>query len=290
MDNKKYYCFCITINAQKESANPSKELAQYQSLIAKYYKTFFYVTNIHDKDIDDNGEDKRIHLHLYLEFTENNKFTCKQILTELANVVLHINKNQIQIEGTLNNYLYIQYIGSHKNNPEKYQYDHTKAQTNDLLLYEQRYNTKYEAPSNKDEEILNDLLTCTTIVDVAKKHGLSVANKYRNLYKDFQQAKHTDIKQLNDMLTCYEQFVKKLEDIIEHNKTFDNHIDVDLIINLIKTIFERSWCFLDFYIRQDRNLQNCLKEIPQPQKRKRDFLLSKRRRCPKKNIARFIVS
>lgn len=239
MDNKKYNLFCFVINASKESPNPREELEHFKALIAKNYSTAFYVTNIHDKDTENNGQPKTIHLHAYIEYPKNEKYTTKQQLTKMANV-LSINQNQISIDPTHNNYLYIQYLASHKNDVDKYHYDHTLATTNDLLLFEERYNTAYQTPEDKEREMLNDLLGSPTLIEFASKHGLEKANKFRNLYKDFQQEQRTDVKQLNGIIENYEKFVNRLEKAIDLHKTYDNHIDVDIIINLIKTIF---WCF-----------------------------------------------
>lgn len=239
MDNKKYNLFCFVINASKESPNPREELEHFQGTISKEYSTTFYVSNIHDKDTEDNGQPKTIHLHAYIEYPEKEKYTTKQQLIKMANV-LHINQNQISVDGTYNNHLYIQYLASHKNDVDKYHYDHTLAITNDLLLYEERYNTEYKTPEDKEKEMLNDLLKSPTLIEFATKHGLEKANKFRNLYKDFQQEQKLDIKQLNGIIENYEKFVNRLELAIQNHKTYDNFIDVDIIINLIKTIF---WCF-----------------------------------------------
>ena len=109
--------------------------------------------------------------------------------------------------------------------------------TNDLITYEDRYNQVYVRPEDKEREMLKDLLTSKTLIDFANKHGLEKANKFRNLYKDFKQEQHQDLKTLNEYIEHYEKFIERLKEALQNHKTYDNHIDIDIIYNLLKTIF-----------------------------------------------------
>ena len=231
MDNKKYNLFCFVINASKESPNPREELEHFQALIAKNYSTTFYVTNIHDKDTEDNGQPKTMHLHAYIEYPEKEKYTTKNQLTKMT-TALSIKATQISIEGTTNNYLYIQYLASHKNDADKYHYDHTLVMTNDLTTFEGRYNLEYVRPEDKEKAMLKDLLTSKTLIDFANKHGLEKANKFRNLYKDFKQEQRYDLKSVNEEIERYERAFKQLKEAIQNYKNYDGTIDIKYIENI----------------------------------------------------------
>lgn len=235
MDNKKYTYFAITINAQKESPNPRKELEHIQDLISDNTKSFF-ATIIHDKDILENGEPKRIHAHVFIELPI--KETCKQVL-KTVNDYLKINEEQIQIEGSYNPFLMVQYL-IHKNNKEKFQYNDFEIITNDQKSLEERLNKIYQTPEQLKAMLLSDLKSCKTLMEFADKHGLEDTNKYRNLFKDIKQEQHLDIKSLNDMLIFYEKLFDQLHQLIIEHKTKDNFIDVKLIENLLYSLDARK--------------------------------------------------
>ena len=228
MDNKKYIYFAITLNAKKESTNPREELMHYQDLILANTKSFVS-TIIHDKDLLENGQPKRIHAHVFIE--SPTKQTCKQVLLSI-NDYLKINEEQIQIEGSYNAYLQVQYQ-IHKNNADKFQYNDFEIRTNNEKLLNERLSKQYQTPEQLKQMLLSDLKSCKSLIEFADKHGLEETNKYRNLFKDIKQEQRLDLKSLNNQIELYERLFNKLRELIIQHRTNDNFIDVKLIENLL---------------------------------------------------------
>lgn len=228
MDNRKYNYFAIVVNPKKESANPTEELAHYQDLLLAKYKSFL-ATIIHDKDNLENGEIKTTHAHIFIDTPS--KMTCKQVLTSI-NEILNINLNQIQVEGTNNHYLQVQYL-IHKNDPNKFQYFEYDVRTNNPDLLDQRLNITYKSQDQLKQELFSDLKNCSTLLEFAEKHGIEDTNKYRNLFKDFKQEQRYDIKHLNEELNQRDLFMEKLKELLKNQTRYDGFIEAKYIENLI---------------------------------------------------------
>ena len=80
-------------------------------------------------------------------------------------------------------------------------------------------------------------------MEFANKQGIDTANKYRNIFKDIkveQQALsqldqlQEKYNELNGILYQYELCIDHIKDTIQRHKTFDNHIEVDYIISVLK--------------------------------------------------------
>lgn len=101
----------------------------------------------HDKDVDENGEIKTTHYHAVLMYTNARLFSTIKNTYQGAH-----------IEQTANLAASIQYL-THKNNPEKHQYDYKNIQTNDGTELEKLYNATIEKGKNQLEKQLIDDIT-----------------------------------------------------------------------------------------------------------------------------------
>lgn len=231
MDNKKYNFFCFTLNTQKESTNPTQELMHLQDILLSKYNSFL-ATIIHDKDILENKEPKRIHAHVFIK--SNAKLTCKQQLTQLVEL-LNINANQIQIQGTNNQYLQVQYL-VHKNDLDKYQYNFTDIKTNDQKLLIELFDKIYKSPQELKDQSQRDILECKTIVELMSKQGLDFANKYRTTFNQIKQEQKLDFPTLMSYIETYERLIERLKLVLTDNTRLDGFIEARLIDNLLHSI------------------------------------------------------
>ena len=88
---------------------------------------FRYYLITHDKDVDENGEPIRPHMHLVLSGVK--RWRVKQLLNDLVDCLWTLPQN-IQIEEVKNFTACVQYL-IHKNDVNKYQYDYKLIKTND---------------------------------------------------------------------------------------------------------------------------------------------------------------
>jgi len=231
MDNKKYNFFCFTLNSKKESTNPRQELVHFQDILLSKYNSFV-ATIIHDKDKLENNEIKLIHAHVFIK--TNTKSTCKQQLTQLAEL-LKCDQNQIQIQGTYNQYLQVQYL-VHKNDLDKYQYPFTDIRTNDAKLLEDLFDRIYQTPEEIKAQEQRDILECKTIVDLISKQGLDFANKYRSTFNQIKQEQRINYDTLMSYIETYEKVIERLKQVLKDNTLYDGFIEARLIENILHSI------------------------------------------------------
>ena len=231
MDNKKYTYFCFTLDPQKESTNPSEELMHLQDILLSKYNSFV-ATIIHDKDLLENKELKHTHAHVFIQ--TNAKLTCKQLLTQLTEM-LQINANRIQIQGTNNQYLQVQYL-VHKNDLGKYQYPFTDIKTNNQDLLIELFDKEYRTPEQIAQDRERDILESKTFTELIKKQGLEFANKYRNSFNQIKQEQHLDYETLLSYIETYEKLIEHLKQVLKDNTLYDGFIEARFIENLLHTI------------------------------------------------------
>ena len=202
---QKYNIFTCVFNADKKSTNPAKELALLQNtLLTDIFS--FVATIIHDKDITDNGEPKTIHMHAYIE--TNEKHTKKQFI-DILSELLQIDKQKISVDGTKSNVLMLQYL-THKNQPNKAQYEIDRIITNNKELLNERMNTKYKTKEQKNNDLLVDMKNSKTILELAEKQGIETANKYRNTFNQIKEEEKQDYKSLLKQLELYKIILGKI--------------------------------------------------------------------------------
>lgn len=157
------------------------------------------VSPLHDKDINPTGEKKKAHYHIILCYSGPTTFKCVKSITDSLNQPIPIALEQVRG--------YFRYL-THKDNPEKYQYDEKEITTindfdidnyNDLSVSQInaikielqkiiRDNDIYEYCDLLDFLLDNDLLS---YLDVAQNHTIlfntyitSLRNKKKNIAKN----------------------------------------------------------------------------------------------------------
>ena len=207
---RKYNIFTCVFNADKKSTNPTEELALLQNtLLTDIFS--FAATIIHDKDLTDNGEPKTIHAHAYIE--TNEKHTKKQFLDMLTDL-LKIDRQRISVDGTKSNVLMLQYL-THKKQPNKAQYEVDRIITNNKELLNERMNTKYKTKEQKQNDLLNDIKTCKSIIELAEKQGVETTNKVRNLFNQIKQEQKQDYQSLVKEIELYKIILGKIYKLLQ---------------------------------------------------------------------------
>lgn len=157
------------------------------------------VSPLHDKDINPTGEPKKAHYHIILCYSGPTTFKCVKTITDSLNQPIPIALEQVRG--------YFRYL-THKDNPEKYQYDEKEITTindfdidnyNDLSVSQInaikielqkiiRDNDIFEYCDLLDFLLDNDLLS---YLDVAQNHTIlfntyitSLRNKKKNIAKN----------------------------------------------------------------------------------------------------------
>ena len=224
---QKYNIFTCVFNADKKSTNPAEELELLQNtLLTDIFS--FVATIIHDKDITDNGEPKTIHMHAYIE--TNEKHTKKQFLNMLSEL-LQIDKQKISVDGTKSNVLMLQYL-THKNQPNKAQYEVDRIITNNKELLNERMNTKYKTKEQKNNDLLADITNCKTILELTEKQGIDTANKYRNTFNQIKQEQKQDYQSLIEQINLYRIILGKINKLL--NEPYITNQENELRDSIIK--------------------------------------------------------
>ena len=206
---QKYSIFTCVFNADKKSTNPAEELALLQNtLLTDIFS--FVATIIHDKDITNNGEPKTIHAHACIE--TNEKHTKKQFLNMLSEL-LKIDRQRISVEGTKSSILMLQYL-THKNQPDKAQYEVERIITNNKELLNERMNTQYKTKEQKQNDLLNDIKACKSIIELADKQGIETANKFRNIFNQIKQEQKQDYQSLIEQISIYRIILGKINKLL----------------------------------------------------------------------------
>lgn len=223
---QKYNIFTCVINADKKSTNPAEELELLQNTLTEIQS--FVATIIHDKDITDNGEPKTIHMHAYIE--TNEKHTKKQFI-DILSELLQIDKQKISVDGTKSNVLMLQYL-THKNQPNKAQYEVDRIITNNKELLNERMNTKYKTKEQKNNDLLADITNCKTILELADKQGIDTANKYRNTFNQIKQEQKQDYQSLIEQISLYRIILGKINKLL--NEPYITNQENELRDSIIK--------------------------------------------------------
>lgn len=198
--------FCIVINEKTPN-----ELEAIQEKLRDTSIFNFCASIIHDKDTLSNGNIKTKHLHIFGE--KPSKIALETTLNELCNT-LQLEKEQISIEGTNNEYLYIQYL-THKNDKNKHQYNLNDIRTNNEAELMARRSKTYKTPPT-EEEIIFHLKNDTTLADLTENIGLENARKYKGMFFDFRKD-HTEAmttQQLKARVLELEDCCKELYELI----------------------------------------------------------------------------
>lgn len=233
---QKYDIFTCVFNADKKSTNPAEELELLQNtLLTDIFS--FVATIIHDKDLTDNGEPKTIHAHAYIE--TNEKHTKKQFLDMLTDL-LKIDRQRISVDGTKSNVLMLQYL-THKNQPNKAQYEVDRIITNNKELLAERMNTKYKTKEQKQNDLLNDIKNCKSIIELANKQGIETANKFRNIFNQIKQEQKQDYQSLIKDINVYKIILEKIYKLLNEPYITNQENELrDSIIKILDNYFQNQ--------------------------------------------------
>lgn len=250
--NKKSNRWELILNLDEKNpvnANIEASKAFLQGLLTtltNFSKFKYCFSIVHDKDILESGELKRIHTHSFIELHE--KETKSNLLNEITEL-LKQPKNTISLMETNSDYLVIQYL-THKNDQTKHQYNYTDIIASDLETLNTRYNQIYVAPIDKQQEIQQDVFTFKTLSELAQKHGLDVAKKYQSVFKQIKLEQNSDIEHIVRMLkdkqftidALYLQFTN-LFTILETKLTNEQLQEIAKYKDLIFKIFNEDLPF-----------------------------------------------
>lgn len=174
-----------------------------QQAILSYSRFTFRATIIHDKDINDDGTPKQMHVHAVCEFLDNGE-TLKDMLAEVCDLV-DAKPEQISIQTSNNAFLIVQYL-KHNGKPDKYQYDDSLILTNNEEELKARLHQEYTKPVDPVAEAVKETPDLMALIEAV---GLEKANKYRGLWKDIHGG---DLLMLR---ANYNKLLKKFEDLYE---------------------------------------------------------------------------
>lgn len=121
--------------------------------------SFLYAFIVHDKDINDNGELKTVHIHLSL--ISDKRHQLKYYLYLISDL-LGVNENLISVKPSNSDAGDLQYL-VHKNNPDKYQYD-----SKDII-------------HNYSKDVFDDLMTRKIVNSIGAKELINLCRQYNKL-------------------------------------------------------------------------------------------------------------
>lgn len=138
-----------------------------------------YALSLHDKDINEDGELKKPHIHCILRF--GNPTPCSKIMKmfgeKLARPFLYEEEEFCR---------YYDYL-THKRDKDKYQYPEDQVVTDDSKYWEREYENHCRDPPNGEnvaEQIVNDMIATVPAREMVRKYGREVVINYRR-YRDF---------------------------------------------------------------------------------------------------------
>ena len=167
-------------------------------------------------------------MHAYIE--TNEKHTKKQFI-DILSELLQIDKQKISVDGTKSNVLMLQYL-THKNQPNKAQYEVDRIITNNKELLNERMNTKYKTKEQKNNDLLADITNCKTILELADKQGIETANKYRNTFNQIKQEQKQDYQSLIEQISLYRIILGKINKLL--NEPYITNQENELRDSIIK--------------------------------------------------------
>lgn len=151
-----------------------------QDALLSYSGFSFVATILHDRDTNEDGTPKQVHIHAVMEHAEDGSTLAMWLstLTEL----LDAKREQISIETSSNKILLLQYLRHDRKDKEHYKTEEIRTTDEAELL--ERLNAQYEKPKSDDDLIQEALLNSVNLTELMQTLGAKEANKYRGLYKD----------------------------------------------------------------------------------------------------------
>lgn len=156
--------------------------------LEKIKKNYKYAYIIHDKDTTEDGEIKKEHIHVFMEF--ENERSIKSIAKEL-------NVEEYDVEKIRNKIGAIRYL-IHKDNPEKHQYQQEKIVTNIKNI------NKYLKDKKSENEEMAEIIQYI----YSKKRRIMIVDVIcycidNNLYNTYRRAGNQIIKLIDEHNNIY---------------------------------------------------------------------------------------
>lgn len=134
-----------------------------------------YALSLHDKDINEDGELKKPHIHCILRFGK--QYTCNRIMNmfgeKMARPLIFIEDEFCR---------YYDYL-THKDEVDKYQYPEDQIVTDDLSYWKREYDNHIRSPTDNDnvaENIINDMIATLPTRELVKKYGREIVINYKS--------------------------------------------------------------------------------------------------------------
>lgn len=132
----------------------------------------------HDKDKNENGEQRATHYHIIATFTQEKSFkwVCNQVVST-QNTFSEAIKGEI---GDVIDYF------THKGFTDKYQYDESDIVYSDKTYWERRIGNCETSQEDKNNAFMDDLLSCDFSVEaMGRKYGRDFIKNFRS-YQSFR--------------------------------------------------------------------------------------------------------
>lgn len=133
-----------------------------------------YALSLHDKDVNDDGELKKAHIHCILRFGK--QYTCSRIMKMFGEKMA---RPFIFIEDEFCRYY--DYL-THKDEEDKYQYPEEQIVTDDISYWVREYENHIRDPTdgeNVAEQIINDMIATRPTRELVKKYGREIVINYK---------------------------------------------------------------------------------------------------------------
>ena len=236
--------WAIVLNGKKDTQEQDLKAELLGALDSiKNDSTIKYIFSIiHDKDFNDNGEPKRTHLHIVIEYLQKRTFAA---VLETLQTKTNFDKEQISLEQTNSEMLAEQYL-IHKNDTTKFSYNAELIITNDRKELDRRLALEYLTPTEREERNKQALLTAHNMTEFFNMVGVDFANKNRGLFKDLLAERHEDIDYIYDRVNRLEHFIKDIKPLL-----------IDLLPNVQISKFNKDNVYsklIEFYLDQIEDL------------------------------------
>lgn len=206
VNSPKYRAYFITINESAECYENALE-------IAKEMKYDLYALIIHDKDIDENGQPKKVHKHLVIELINPISFNSIQKRFNGAHIE--------PIKYKKSSYQYL--IHNSPNSKEKYQYDPNDIISNNLDLVKNIIESEEVEIFNEAKLLQYIAMGIVTQYLFFKHFGLETTKKYWKTYNELSDAvnhvliakqQHDELSDADrELLDDYNKAVEALHDL-----------------------------------------------------------------------------
>lgn len=138
-----------------------------------------YALSLHDKDVNDDGTLKKVHIHCILRFSR--QYSCSRIMVMFGDKMA---RPFVCLDSEICRYY--DYL-THEDETDKYHYPKEQIIMDDSAYWEREYNNHIRDPTdgeNVAEQIINDIIATVPAREMVKKYGREVVINYKR-YRDF---------------------------------------------------------------------------------------------------------